>query len=559
MDSIEALDISSPFEIDEKINEAIENTDDESLIDLYENKRIEIKDYLYDVNNWEIQDLYFLFDMNPDDDDEVIDEILFKRKVAPYLAQYDGSTDTGLSIFLNQAVNRLSMDRFQLTWDELNVGTENNNNDDENVSVKSTGIRIYSMQRNVLTDNIYDFVFQLNEPIPDVTSFTLVECTIPLSWFTFSENYRNNYFLVKIAENSDNASINIINQNIRNASLDVNDDCAPKTNEDDDVDGSGIGIVDKVDYASYKTIKIRDGNYTAEQLADELNLKIVENFHGENIGADSNNNNITLNLETGKDDNDNPIYFKVFEYEQRTRRFKAYKKQGIRFHFVFYTGFQAEAGENTQINDCLGFAMGFLAPQHNVKFDSYDLDLQGDSDSFIRAPYIANTYGTPIINLSIDDFTNNQIGRSFIDGRPSEYNFDPVPENRIDYVNNEERRLVDRYSQAQAEARALQKSQQEILSMKSFSSNVSYSNVFASIPVTRSPCNTGVLEDTTSTMIHYKSNDLFSFKRYYSGATNISKLRVRLTNSLGKPLYLEQDYFIILKVNHLVRIPKTLI
>jgi hypothetical protein len=542
MDSIEALDISSPFEIDEKINEAIENTDDESLIDLYENKRIEIKDYLYDVNNWEIQDLYFLFDM--DSYDDVIDEILFKRKVAPYLAQYDGSTDTGLSIFLNQAVNRLSMDRFQLTWDELNVGTENNNNDDENLSVKSTGIRIYSMQRNVLTDNIYDFVFQLNEPIPDVTSFTLVECTIPLSWFTFSENYRNNYFLVKIAENSDKASKNIINQNIRNASLDVNDDCAPKTNEDDDIDGSGIGIVDKVDYASYKTIKISDGNYTAEQLADELNFQIYQSYANDGIDG--------IGSGSGSD-------FKIFEYEQRTRRFKAYKKQGIRFHFVFYTGFQAEAGENTQINDCLGFAMGFLAPQHNVKFDSYDLDLQGDSDSFIRAPYIANTYGTPIINLSIDDFTNNQIGRSFIDGRPSEYNFDPVPENRIDYVNNEERRLVDRYSQAQAEARALQKSQQEILSMKSFSSNVSYSNVFASIPVTRSPCNTGVLEDTTSTMIHYKSNDLFSFKRYYSGATNISKLRVRLTNSLGKPLYLEQDYFIILKVNHLVRIPKTLI
>ena len=549
MDSIEALDISSPFEIDEKINEAIENTDDESLIDLYENKRIEIKDYLYDIENWEIQDLYFLFDMNPDDD--VIDEELFKSKVAPYLAQYDGSSDTGLSIFLNQAVNRLSMDRFQLAWDELNVFPKQEVED--NVSVKSTGIRIYSMLRNVLTDNIYDFVFQLNEPIQNVTSFSLVECTIPLSWFTFSENYRNNYFLLKIAESSDSVNMNIIDQNIRNASLDVNDDCTPKS-----IDDSGTGIVDKIDYSEYDVVTIRNGNYTAEQLADELNFQI-EKYHGKEIGIDSNNDPIILNLETDKDDNGNPNFFKVFEYEQRTRRFKVNRKGGMRFHFVFYTGFQAEAGGDTQINDCLGFAMGFLAPQHNVKFDSYDLDLQGDDGTFVEAPYIANTYGTPIINLSIDDFTNNQIGRSFIDGKPSEYNFDPVPEDRIDYLNNNEQLLTNRYSQAEAESRALKKSQQEILSMKSFSSNVSYSKIFASIPVTRSPCNTGVLQDSTSTMIHYKSNDLFSFKRYYSGATNISKLRVRLTNSLGKPLYLEQDYFIILKVNHLVRIPKTLI
>jgi hypothetical protein len=537
------LDISSPFEIDEKINEAIENTEDDELIDLYENKRIEIKDYLYDVENWEIYDLYFLFDMNPTND--LIDEEFFKGKVAPYLAQYDESSDTALSNFLNQAVNRLSMDRFQITWDELNVFQKGGRGEinDDNVSVKSTGIRIYSMQRTVLEDKIYDFVFKLSEPIRDVTSFSLVECTIPLSWFTFSKEYRNNYFLVKISNNTDTA---IIDQNIRNASVGVNDDCTLKTDDDDEPDGSGTGIMDKVDYTSYETVIIRDGNYTAEQLAIEINEQIGKTFQDQVMGDDIDGNPITF------DD-------QVFEYDTRTRRFKANKKNGLRIHFVFYTGFQAEAGENTQINDCLGFAMGFLTPQNNIKSDSYDLDLQGSDGDYELAPYIANTYGTPIINISIDDFTNNQVGHSFIDGRPSEYNFDPVPEDRIDYVNGRERLLTDRYSQAEAEARALQKTQQELLSMRSFSSNVSYSNIFASIPVTRSPCNMGVLDDSTSTMIHYSSNDLFTFKRYYSGATNISKLRVRLTNSLGKPLYLEQDYFIILKANHLVRIPTTLV
>ena len=174
MDSIEELDISSLFEIDEKINKFIENTNDDNLVDLYENKRTEIKEYLYDVDNWEINDLYVLFDMDPESD--LIDEEEFKSKVSPYLAQYEGSPDTALFEFLNMAVDRLSIDNFQLPWNKLNTSREVEIKNDI-LSTKSTGIRIYSMQRNVLTNNIYDFIFQLNEPIQNVTSFSLVECT----------------------------------------------------------------------------------------------------------------------------------------------------------------------------------------------------------------------------------------------------------------------------------------------------------------------------------------------------------------------------------------------
>lgn len=550
MDSIEEFNISSPFEIDEKINEVIENTNDDEVVNLYEEKRAKIKEYLYDVDNWELNDLYVLFDMNPDRD--LIDKELFKTKVSPYLAQYDGSSDTALYEFLNQAVNRLSMDRFQLSWDEMNVfrGAIG-----DNISTKSTGIRIYSIQRNIMTDDIYDFIFQLNEPIHDVISFSLVECTIPLSWFTFSELYKNNSFLMMIAENTDPGRTFIIDQNIRNAFVGVNDDCSPKTV--DSVEGessSDSGNIDKVDYALYETIKIRDGNYTAKELADELNHKIIENFQDKDIGVDDDGEPFIFDLQNGLDDQGNPTYFKIFEYESRTRRFRANKIEGYRLHFVFYSGLQSET-KDTQINDCLGKAMGFLAPQHNLKFDSYDMDLKGESDSddFIRAPYMANTYGTPIINISIDDFATNQIGSSFIDGRPSEYNFERVQEDRFDYIDGEETELSDRYPQTQGEARALQKSQHDILSMKAFPSNVAYSDIFASIPVTRSPCNTDILQDSTPTMIHYSSSELFTFTRNYSGATNISKMRIRLTNSLGKPLYLEQDYFIILKANHLIR------
>ena len=537
------LNIDSPFEIDERINEAIENEvgdfdNQDDRIEFFEDARIRIKKHFYDIDNWDTQALFFLFDMNPDDDYEVINQELFISKVSPYLAQYEGSAETGLSLFLLQAVNRLSLERFNSTWEEL---IKKDNDDDKNVSVKSTGIRIYSMNRNVLNDNIYDFIFQLNEPIHDVLSFSLVECNIPLSWFTFSEQYKNNYFLVKISQNTDSINMNIIDENIKNSILEVNDDCTVRTEDNNDNQDNSKRIIDKRDYSSYKTITISDGNYNAEDLAKELNSKIYQAY----IDDDD----IDLGDESS---------FKVFEYEHRTRRFIAIVKQDIRFHFVFYTGFQAEAGENTQVNDCLGFAMGFLAPQNNIKYDSYDLDLQGDDGTFIRAPFIANTYGTPIINIIIDDFTNNQIGRSIIDGKPSEYDFDPVPEDRIDYINNEEVSLNERYSQKEAEARALHKSQLDVLSRKSFPSNVSYSNIFASIPVTRSPCNTDVLNDSTPTTIYYSSNDLFSFKRYFSGKTNISKLRVRLTNSLGKPLYLEQDYFIILKVNHVVRMPNLL-
>ena len=483
---IEKFDIDSPFDIDEKINLAKENALSDDL-DTIDELAIQIKDCLYNIDNWELRELYVLFDMDPD---EVIVMDEFYEKITPFIN--DNAPDD-LRSFVDKAINRLSIETFGKYWREIETSYNDMkrfDNDDTWVSM-SRCICLDSGKRRDLHESIDDCKYDLSDPIRNAYALELVEINIPLTWYTFHSDYGNNYFLIstdKVDTNGSGPDSDPNVQNNRNATIEIDEDCNT--------------TLPDVDYSNYKEIILEDGNYTAQELVDVLNTKVKTEL-GININIFSYNKNTRKITITTDNNNNNNI------------------------HIVF---FHSTKMRSTSVQDCLGYYMGFI----DVKDSTFEYIFQTyvEAGGSVTAPKMVNTYGTPYVQLCIDEYSNNNM-YNYVSSQSNDYIL-----NRIDLNPNSTRDIE-------------LKIKVELNSIRPVIAPDM--DAFAQIHLSSSPCSASVIADNTPQYISYNGFTSSAFKRIYAGPTNISFLRVQLKNNHNKPLFLQSDFTLILKASFRVK------
>ena len=345
-----------------------------------------------------------------------------------------------------------------------------------------------------------DYTLDLSEPLSNVLSLKLYSIQIPHSWYTYDSSYGNTCFWI---------------------------------------------LFDQSDINVFFKIKLPSGNYSANELVNELNLS-KNNFSSpyfvwnkppsENypVSYNPNNGKITINIYGGK--YTNPKTNMTYNINEKT--VILFYDINSRFHsnkFCF---------QQNKINQTFGWYLGFRLPQMIV--------LEGGNTAIA----IVNTYGPKYLLLIIDDFNQNHINNglvtiteistniklpSYYDPTTSVSCIDPKLEQyenssfltdkgnisykKIPQVLPTSPRIL---TQAQIYSiNEIQKNNESNTSLKSKAPT--NSNIFALLPI---KMNKSEFSSTGALYTEF-TGSLQENKRVYFGPVNLVRMRVTLIDDMG--------------------------
>ncbi len=318
-----------------------------------------------------------------------------------------------------------------------------------NPNLKKTTSRmlvIDSQFRQVINDenpsSSTDFTMDLSEPLNDLVTMKLFSIQIPYTWYTIDEKIGTNLF-----------------------------------------------YIDEDKYT------IEPGNYTPQQLVDEINLTI----NGENFNYDNSNN-----------------YIKFYYREQNGKiSIESTYNELKKIVFFNFTHFLY-----SKINNNLGHIMGFQKMEYII-----------DKENKIRAEGIVDLYGPKYLLIVIDDYNQNHVNSGLINiyDNPNislklpSYFDTSIPtncnNNNVEYLPQEPRQLT------QKQLYSLNQIQENKDNFSNYRQNAPVTtDVFAFMPIKHS---------TTGLPFVEFGGSLQSNVRNYFGPVNINRLRIRLMDDKG--------------------------
>jgi hypothetical protein len=345
-------------------------------------------------------------------------------------------------------------------YDNVNLLVLNNDNEKKeenyfktkeytNPNLKKTTSRmlvIDSQFRQVINDenpsSSTDFTMDLSEPLHDLVTMKLFSVQIPYTWYTIDEKIGTNLF-----------------------------------------------YIDEDKYI------IEPGNYTPQQLVDELNITI----NGENFSYDNSNN-----------------YIKFYYREQNGKiSIESTYNELKKIVFYNFTDFLY-----SKINNNLGHIMGFQKMEYII-----------DEENKIRAEGIVDLYGPKYLLIVIDDYNQNHVNSGLINiyDNPNislklpSYFDTSIPtncnNNNVEYLPQEPRQLT------QKQLYSLNQIQENKDNFSNYRQNAPVTtDVFAFMPIKHS---------TTGLPFVEFGGSLQSNVRNYFGPVNINRLRIRLMDDKG--------------------------
>ncbi len=316
-----------------------------------------------------------------------------------------------------------------------------------------------------------NFTLDLSDPLTDTLTLKLYSIQIPYSWYLIDKNYENDFFFIKNGETS-------------------------------------------------TCIKIDSGNYTPEELIEEINLKLQLTAVTENdysyieFSYTIKNGKVTI-----KNKNSDPT---LDEYVE----------------IIFY-GENLSCGDKTgcfkikNINTTLGWILGYRGQVDGAGEVIYSYDLKEEP---IISEAVIDTYGPKYFLLVIDDFNQNHLNKGLVSitnknnvlSLPNYYNTD-LSFNEAQCLENKTAPVVisapRRITQAQIY------SLNEIISNRK--NNVSTkadapttTDVLAIIPIKKEGLLTG------QQFVEYGSTLQLNMRTYF-GPVDVDRLKVRLVNDSG--------------------------
>ena len=301
---------------------------------------------------------------------------------------------------------------------------------------------------NSETDNSStNFSIDLSEPLNELISMKMYSIQIPYTWYTIDEKYGTNVF-----------------------------------------------------YIDSKKIIIEPGNYTPEELVEEINNTI----NGEDFDY----------TQIDESEGFNP-YIK-FVYNSKNGKISIISTFKTSKRIVFYNN--REFGY-AKVNNNLGYLMGFREKEYIIGVDT------------IRGEGIIDLYGPKYLLLVVDDFNQNRINSGVINvydkqdislKLPSYFNTSvqrACVDNNVEYVPNNPRQLTQNQLYSLNE---IQENRQKTTNNRLNAAVTT--DVLALIPIKHGA--------TGSSFIEF-GGSLQSNKREYFGPVNVTRLRVRLMDDKG--------------------------
>ena len=372
----------------------------------------------------------------------------FFSKVKSKLEEYFSNEEEEDNILITD-------DERRAFYDNVNLLVLNNDNEKKeenyfktkeytNPNLKKTTSRmlvIDSQFRQVINDenpsSSTDFTMDLSEPLNDLVTMKLFSVQIPYTWYTIDEKIGTNLF-----------------------------------------------YIDEDKYI------IEPGNYTPQQLVDEINITI----NGENFSYDNSNN-----------------YIKFYYREQNGKiSIESTYNELKKIVFYNFTDFLY-----SKINNNLGHIMGFQKMEYII-----------DEENKIRAEGIVDLYGPKYLLIVIDDYNQNHVNSGLINiyDNPNislklpSYFDTSIPtncnNNNVEYLPQEPRQLT------QKQLYSLNQIQENKDNFSNYRQNAPVTtDVFAFMPIKHS---------TTGLPFVEFGGSLQSNVRNYFGPVNINRLRIRL-------------------------------
>ena len=315
-----------------------------------------------------------------------------------------------------------------------------------------------------------NFTLDLSDPLTNTLTLKLYSIQIPYSWYLIDQNYENDFFFIK-------------------------------NNDDEPV-----------------CIQIDDGNYTPEELIEEINLKLKsKNFDYIEFLYSSKNGKVTIQ-------------------DNRSDTEQINSKDNI--EIIFY-GENLSCSEKIgcfkikKINSTLGWLLGFRGQVNNNGEIVYSYSLQ---EAPITTESIIDTYGTKYFLLVIDDFNQNHLNKGLVSitnlnntlSLPDYYNTD-LSFNVAQCVEDKTAPIV--VSQPRRITQAQIYSLNEIINNRKTNSSTTTSaptttDVLAIIPIKKE----GLL--TSQQFIEFGSTLQLNMRTYF-GPVDIDRLKVRLVDDKG--------------------------
>lgn len=373
-DILDTFNIKSAFEIDEKINELQDILPDN--YDELNECRNKIKLVLYNVENWDIEDLENLFELT-EKDTATIES--FNTKISPHISNENQPLDE--RTFKQQAIIKLGNALFPNQYSIDNV---------EFIQTRITDqvkyIEIDSDFRKSMSEEPYDFLFECapSSYVKNVEEIELHYAQIPLDWYTISEEFGNHFFYYRISDISNVEDIRYVRYDSRaNAGGEII---------------SCDEIVYVIDYNDFTKIKVPDGNYSSQELIDTINKKMKEST-GISVSGE----------EWFTYDNTNSL-----------KKCTIHNRSDKTIQFIFYDITSAN-WTNVHVQNCLGMIIGALTKSSRLcKPIPHILTIEGDNE--VLLPGKVNTCGTKHINIILDHMSSSQIYTSVVGGMTEEFN-----------------------------------------------------------------------------------------------------------------------------------------
>ena len=313
-----------------------------------------------------------------------------------------------------------------------------------------------------------NFTLDLSDPLTNTLTLKLYSIQIPYSWYLIDTNYENDFFFIK---NGDN----------------------------------------------YTCIKIDDGNYTPEELIEEINDKLQQ----------------TKDTETD---------YSYIEFSYKSKNGKVTitntEQSPAQYPEIIFYGENLSCGDkigcfkNKKINNTLGWILGFRGYVDSEGNLNYGYEIR---DSPITSESIIDTYGSKYFLLAVDDFNQNHLNKGLVSitnlnntlSLPNYYNTD-LSFNEAQCIKDKKAPIVisapRRITQAQIY------SLNEIINNRKNTSTTSSAptttDVLAIVPIKKEGLVTG------QQFVEYGSTLQLNMRTYF-GPVDVERLKVRLVNDSG--------------------------
>jgi hypothetical protein len=316
-----------------------------------------------------------------------------------------------------------------------------------------------------------NFTLNLSDPLTNTLSLKLYSIQIPYSWYLIDQNYENDFFFIK-------------------------------KNDEDPI-----------------CIKIEDGNYSPEELIDEINIELQKtDYKYIEFSYSSKNGKVIIN--DNRSDSDKLSSDDSIEIIFYGENLSCLNKNTVCF-------------KNKKINSTLGWLLGFRGQVDSSGMVIYSYSLE---NAPITSESIIDTYGSKYFLLVIDDFNQNHLNKGLVSitninntlSLPNYYN--------VDLSFNVQQCLEDKVAPiVVSEPRRITQAQiyslNEIITNRKINSSTTTTaptttDVLAIIPIKKE----GLV--TSQQFVEFGSTLQLNMRTYF-GPVDIDRLKVRLVDDKG--------------------------